>query len=77
MDDQVVRGDAEAEPVAEAGDRLAELGILVAAGAAASGSRVWIVARAGEWLTPARRRAVTALLIAAGVLGAGAIGPTP
>ena len=49
----------------------------LAAGAAASGSRVWIVARAGEWLTPARRRAVTALLIAAGVLGAGAIGPTP
>ena len=49
----------------------------MAAGAAASGSRVWIVARAGEWLTPARRRAVTALLIAAGVLGAGAIGPTP
>jgi hypothetical protein len=47
------------------------------AGAAASGSRVWLVAHAGRWLTPGRKRAITAVLVAAGVLGAGVVGPTP
>lgn len=47
------------------------------AGAAASGSRVWLVARAGRWLTPRRKRAITAGLIAVGVIGAGLVGPTP
>jgi hypothetical protein len=47
------------------------------AGAAASGSRVWLVARAGAWLTPGRKRAITAALVVLGVLGAGVIGPTP
>jgi hypothetical protein len=47
------------------------------AGAAASGSRAWLVAHAGGWLTPGRKRAITAVLVAAGVLGAGVVGPTP
>ena len=47
------------------------------AGAAASGSRAWIVARAGAWLTLRRKRALTGILVVAGVLGAGLIGPTP
>jgi hypothetical protein len=47
------------------------------AGAAATGSRAWLVAHAGRWLTPGRKRAVTGALIAAGVIGAGIIGPTP
>jgi hypothetical protein len=46
-------------------------------GAAATGSRAWIVARAGQWLTPRRKRAITAALVVAGLLGAGLIGPTP
>jgi hypothetical protein len=46
------------------------------AGAAATGSRAWLVAHAGGWLTPGRKRAVTGALIAAGVIGAGVIGPT-
>jgi hypothetical protein len=47
------------------------------AGAAATGARAWIVAHAGRWLTPARRRALTGVLIATGVIGAGLVGPTP
>jgi hypothetical protein len=47
------------------------------AGAAATGSRAWLAAHAGRWLTPGRKRAVTGALIAAGVIGAGIIGPTP
>jgi hypothetical protein len=49
----------------------------MAAGAAATGTRAWLVAHAGRWLTPGRRRALTGVLIVAGVLGAGVIGPTP
>jgi hypothetical protein len=49
----------------------------VAAGAAVSGSRVWLVARAGRWLTPRRRRALTVALIGVGLVGAGLAGPTP
>jgi hypothetical protein len=47
------------------------------AGAAASGSRAWIAAHAGSWLTPGRKRALTAALVVVGVLGAGVVGPTP
>ena len=49
----------------------------MAAGAAATGSRWWIVARFREALTPGRKKALSAVLIAAGVLGAGMIAPGP
>ena len=47
------------------------------AGAAATGSRWWLVARFRDSLTPGRKKALSAVLISAGVLAAGAIGPTP
>jgi len=47
------------------------------AGAAVTGSRWWIVVRFRDALTPRRRRALTAVLLTAGVLSAGLIGPTP
>ena len=47
------------------------------AGAAATGVRGWVDARAGPWLTPRRKTWLTRVLIAAGVLAAGLIGPTP
>lgn len=49
----------------------------MAAGAGATGTRAWLIARAPVWLTPERRMLITRGLIAAGVLGAGLIGPTP
>jgi hypothetical protein len=49
----------------------------MAAGAAATGSRWWLVARFREALTPGRKKALSAVLITAGVLSAGMIGPTP
>jgi hypothetical protein len=49
----------------------------MAAGGAATGARAWLVARGGRWLTAGRKRAITVLLIGAGLLGAGLIGPTP
>jgi hypothetical protein len=49
----------------------------MAAGAAATGSRWWLIARFRNALTPGRRKALSAVLIAAGVLAAGMIGPTP
>ena len=49
----------------------------MAAGAAATGSRWWIVARFRAALTPGRKKALSAVLIAAGVLLGGMIGPTP
>jgi hypothetical protein len=49
----------------------------MAAGAAATGLRGWVVARAGGWLTPRRRTWLTRVLIGGGVLAAGLIGPTP
>jgi hypothetical protein len=49
----------------------------MAAGAAATGTRAWLVAHAGRWLTAGRRGVLTGVLIVAGVLGAGVIGPTP
>jgi len=45
------------------------------AGAAATGVRAVVVARAGAWLTPVRKRRMTAGLLAAGVLAAGLVGP--
>ena len=47
------------------------------AGAAASGSRWWIIARFRDALTPGRKKALSAVLITAGVLAGGMIGPTP
>jgi hypothetical protein len=47
------------------------------AGAAATGSRAWIAVRFAHLLTPRRKRALTGVLIAAGVLAAGVVGPTP
>jgi hypothetical protein len=49
----------------------------MAAGAAVTGSRWWLVARFRKALTPARKKALSAVLIASGVLAAGLIGPTP
>jgi hypothetical protein len=49
----------------------------MAAGAAATGSRWWLVARFRSAMTPARRKALSAVLIGAGVLASGLIGPTP
>lgn len=46
------------------------------AGAAATGARAWIVGHAGAWLTPRRQTLLTRLLLAAGVLAAGLIGPS-
>jgi hypothetical protein len=45
------------------------------AGAAATGMRALLLARAGAWLAPRRKRAVTVALLAGGVLGAGRVGP--
>ena len=49
----------------------------MAAGAAATGSRWWLVARFRAALTPGRRKALSGVLIAAGVLAAGTIAPSP
>jgi hypothetical protein len=49
----------------------------MAAGAAATGTRAWIVAHAGAWLTARRKRALTGVLVVGGVLAAGVVGPTP
>jgi hypothetical protein len=49
----------------------------MAAGAAATGSRWWLVARFRSALTPGRKKALSIVLIAAGVLAGGMIGPTP
>ena len=49
----------------------------MAAGAAATGSRWWLVARLRGVLSPRARRALSAVLIGAGVLAGGLVGPTP
>jgi hypothetical protein len=49
----------------------------MAAGTAATGSRWWIIARFRDALTPGRKKALSAVLITAGVLAGGMIGPTP
>ena len=43
----------------------------VAATAAATGARVWLAAYAGAWLTPARKKGLSGVVIAGGVLAAG------
>jgi hypothetical protein len=53
------------------------IGAAMTAGAVATGTRTWLVSRAWSWLTPRRKRAMTAGLIAAGVIAAGVVGPTP
>jgi len=47
------------------------------AGAAATGSRWWLIARFRDALTPGRKKALSAVLITAGVLAGGMIAPTP
>jgi hypothetical protein len=47
------------------------------AGAAATGSRWWLVARLQRHMTPRRRKVLSGALVAAGVLSAGLVGPTP
>jgi len=47
----------------------------VGAGAATTGLSAWVRAYAPRWVTPARRRAATVLVLGAGVLAAGAAGP--
>jgi hypothetical protein len=49
----------------------------VMAGAAATGSRWWLLAKLQRHLTPRRRKALSGVLLTAGVLGAGLVGPTP
>ena len=48
----------------------ASTGVITTA-AAATGARVWIAAHAPAWLTPARKRAISAVAVVAGVVGAG------
>jgi len=45
----------------------------VSATAAATGARVWLAAHAPAWLTPGRKKAVSAVLIVGGVIAAGAL----
>ena len=47
------------------------------AGVAATGTRAWLAARFPRLLTPRRKKVLTGVLIGAGVLAAGTIGPTP
>jgi hypothetical protein len=49
----------------------------MAAGAGATGMRAWLVARAPLWLTPRRRRLATRGLLAAGLVAASLVGPSP
>jgi hypothetical protein len=46
------------------------------AAAGATGARTWLVSRFGHLMTPRRKRALSALLIVAGVIASGVIGPT-
>lgn len=45
------------------------------AAAAATGLRGWLVARYGHWFTPRRKKAVTSVLLAGGVLAGGLVPP--
>jgi hypothetical protein len=47
------------------------------AGAASTGARAWLAVHAAHLLTPGRKRAVTAVLVVAGVVAGGAIAPSP
>jgi hypothetical protein len=44
------------------------------AGTAATGLRAWLMARDPRWLTPRRKRGLSAALVTAAVLAAGVIG---
>jgi hypothetical protein len=44
------------------------------AGSAAAGSRWWLVRSARAWLTPRRKKLLTAALLTCGVLAAGLLG---
>jgi hypothetical protein len=46
------------------------------AAAGATGARTWLASRYGHLMTPRRRKAMSAALIAAGVIASGIIGPT-
>jgi hypothetical protein len=48
----------------------------MSAGAAATGLRASLIARAPRWLTPCRKRRFTYVLLTLGVLAAGVIGPS-
>jgi hypothetical protein len=47
------------------------------AAAGATGLRAWLAARFGHHLTPRRKQAMTVVLLSAGVLAGGLVGPTP
>ena len=47
----------------------------MSAGAGATGARAWLVLRFGHLMTPERKKALTGVLIVAGVLGGSLIGP--
>jgi hypothetical protein len=47
----------------------------MSAGAGATGARAWLVIRFGHLMTPARKKALSGLLIVAGVLAGSLIGP--
>jgi hypothetical protein len=48
-----------------------------ASGAAATGLRAWLAVRFGHHLTAQRKRVLTVVLLSAGVLAGGLVGPTP
>jgi hypothetical protein len=48
-----------------------------AAATAATGSRLWLVARLQAHLTPGRKKVLSGVLIAGGMLASGLVGPTP
>ena len=47
------------------------------AGAAATGTRAWLAARFPRLMTARRKKVLTGVLIGAGILAAGTIGPPP
>jgi hypothetical protein len=47
------------------------------AAATATGLRAWAAVRFARHLTPRRKRAMTVVLLSAGVLAGGLVGPTP
>lgn len=49
----------------------------MAAGASASGTRAYLIARAPHWFAGRRRTILTRGLIAAGLIAASLVGPTP
>ena len=48
-----------------------------AAGATATGLRAWLAVRFGHLMSPRRKRVMTAMLVSAGVLAGGIVGPSP